>query len=264
MRITIIILMLLWQVVAVRAGPLEDCEQAQDVERRIHGCTERIRQFPRDATAFLNRGHAYLEKGDVDRAIADNSTVIQIDPLHASAYYHRGIAHVGRAEYDRAIADFGKAVETDPKHGVALAARARVYLMTGRHTLALRDAERAVLLDPSDEVLLTTRARVYEAMGRTGEAVADYRRVLSANASVKAAIEGLRRLGATPPALDPPADAAANAKGGPKSDHRATRSFHAREEVECERAQHADRVGQHATYPCWAREAFSNNRIRGR
>jgi len=42
----IAILMLLWQAVAAYAGPLEDCEQAQDIDRRIHGCTDRIHQFP--------------------------------------------------------------------------------------------------------------------------------------------------------------------------------------------------------------------------
>ena len=80
------ILMLLWLAVAAHAGPLEDCfEQVQDFDRRIHGCTDRIRQFPRDATAFFNRGAAYLSKGDLDHAIADYTAVIQIDPAYSPA-----------------------------------------------------------------------------------------------------------------------------------------------------------------------------------
>jgi hypothetical protein len=32
---------------------------------------------------------------------------------------------------------------------------------------------------------------------------------------------------------------------------------YSREEVECERARHADPTGTYAAYPCWAREALS-------
>ena len=41
------ILLTLWLAAAAHAGPLEDCAQAQDIDRRILGCSDRIRQFPR-------------------------------------------------------------------------------------------------------------------------------------------------------------------------------------------------------------------------
>ena len=54
---------------AALAGPLEDCEQERDNDRRIWGCTERLRKFPRDAVSYVNRGKAYLKTGDLDRAM---------------------------------------------------------------------------------------------------------------------------------------------------------------------------------------------------
>jgi hypothetical protein len=36
-----------------------------------------------------------------------------------------------------------------------------------------------------------------------------------------------------------------------------------REAIECERAQHEDPTGQYATFPCWAREAFSKGNTGG-
>ena len=188
------ILLTLWLAAAAHAGPLEDCAQAQDIDRRILGCTDRIRQFPRDATALFNRGSAYLVKGDFDRAIADNTKVIAIDPAYATAYYHRGIAYERKEQYDPAIIDLSKAVEINPKLGRAFDARARIYLKTDQRTLALRDAERAVAIDSLDETFRDTRARVYEALGRPQEAIADFRRVLSSNPSAKSAIDGLGRL----------------------------------------------------------------------
>jgi tetratricopeptide (TPR) repeat protein len=257
------ILILLWQATAAHAGPLEDCfEQVQDIDRRIHGCTDRIRQFPRDATALFNRGAAYLSKGDHDHAIADYTTVIQIDAAYSPAYYQRGVAYDRKGQYDQAIADFSKAVEINPRHGGAFDARARIHLKTGQHVLALGDAERAVSLDRFNEESLETRARVYEALGRTQAAIADYRRVLSSNPSMKSAIDGLKRLGVLSSAPNAPADAAGKAKRSAKSYHYAAEPRDAREELECERARNLDPVGRYASYPCWAREALGRRERR--
>jgi hypothetical protein len=57
-------------------------------------------------------------------------------------------------------------------------------------------------------------------------------------------------------AVGPPADAAK------KYERSAERYYYyaprySREEVECERARHADPSGVYGGYPCWAQEAFS-------
>ena len=254
---TIAILMLLWQAVAAHAGPLEDCEQAQDIDRRIHGCADRIRQFPRDAAALFNRGSGYLSKGDPDNAIADYTRVIQIDPGYSPAYYNRGIANEGKDQHDQAIADFSKAVEINPRHAGAFNARARAYLEIGQRMLALADARRAVTLDPFDEQFLHTRANVYEALGHAQEAIADYRRVLASNPSMKPAADGLGRLGASLSASNAPSGAASKGDRSLKQHHYTAQAGYSREEVECERAQQDDPTGYFAGYPCWAREALS-------
>jgi tetratricopeptide (TPR) repeat protein len=253
------ILILFLQVVAAYAGPVEDCEQAQDIDRRIRGCTDRVRQFPRDATAFFNRGFAHLSKGDLDRAIADYTMVIQIDPAYSPAYYHRGIANESRAQYTEAIADFSRAVEINPRYGRAFAARARVYLKTDQRALALRDAESAVSVDPSDKEFLDTRAHVQEdlvqeAPGRTQKAIADYRLVLPGNPPKRSAISGVRRA-AESSATKRPAEPASKAQRSAKPHYYSAQPRHSQEEIECERGGHLG--GRFAGYPCWARDAFS-------
>jgi len=259
----IAILVMLWYAVAAHAGPLEDCEQAQDTDRRIHGCSDRITRFPRDATAYFNRGSAYLIRGELDRAIADFDGVIQVDPAYSPAYYHRGIAYERRELYDQAIADFSKVVEINPRHGFAFDALARIYLKTGRYTLALGDAERAVSLDPLDERFLDTRAHIYEALGRTREAIADYRRALSSNPSAQSAIDGLARLGVSSSTQNAPRDAAGQTKLTARPHREVAQPRYSAEEIECERAHYADPSGRYSGYPCWARAAFGN-RGRGR
>ena len=254
------ILLTLWFAAAAHAGPLEDCAQAQDIDRRILGCSDRIRQFPGDATALFNRGSAYLGKGDFDRAIADNTKVIAIDPAYATAYYHRGMAYERKEQHDLAVTDLSKAVEINPKLSRAFDASARIHLKTGQGTLALRDAERAVAIDSLDETFRDTRARVYEALGRPQEAIADFRRVLSSNPSAKSAIDGLGRLGALSKA---PAVTIRKTEASPALHQDAAQPRHSQNDVECERAQHADRTGLYAGYPCWARAALGP-RSRGR
>jgi tetratricopeptide (TPR) repeat protein len=260
----IAILMLFWQAAAAHAGPVEDCEQVADVDRRIQGCTDLVRLFPGSATLFFNRGSAYLSKGDLDRAIDDNTRVIQIDPAYAAAYYHRGIAYETMKQYGQAIADFSKTVEFNPRHAGAFDARARIYLKIDQRMLALLDAERAVFLAPLNEGFLDTRAHAYEALGRTQEAVADYRRLLSGNPSMKSAIDGLKRLSVSAAALKAPADAARKAKDSPRPQYYAAQPSYTQEEIECERARAADPAGLYGGYPCWAREALSQGNRRGR
>lgn len=62
------------------AGPIEDCNQGMDPERRIRGCTAFIQGEVKlkgeltaadTATAYLNRGIVWSDKADSDRAMAD-------------------------------------------------------------------------------------------------------------------------------------------------------------------------------------------------
>jgi tetratricopeptide (TPR) repeat protein len=266
-------IMSFWLAVAAHAGPPEDCAQAQDIDQRIQACTDQIRQFPADANALFNRGSAYLSKGDLERAIADSTRVIQIDPAYATAYYQRGVAYQSGEQYDQAIGDFSRALEINPRLGGVLEARARAYLRIGQVTRALRDAQRALSLDPLDDSFLGTRANIYEALGSTKEAIADYRWLLSRNPSSKSAIEGLRRLGASPPPAAAPAarkakPVARQHQYGARLNHHpqetAARARYTQQEVECERASYADPAGVLAHYPCWARAALGSSRGGGR
>ncbi len=80
--------------------------RADDLDLRISGCTALIesgRETPQDlALAFLNRGNAYDDKGQLDRALQDYDRAIKFDPKNAKAFYHRGIAYEQKRQYARA------------------------------------------------------------------------------------------------------------------------------------------------------------------
>ena len=66
------------------------------------------------ARALLDRGLAYLEKGDLERAIADFDQAIAIAPTYADAYYNRGRVHFYRRSFVKAQTDFKRANELEP------------------------------------------------------------------------------------------------------------------------------------------------------
>ena len=77
---------------------------------------------------FVERGDAYLNKGDDDRAIADYDTAISLEPDCAEAYGRRGDAHFNKRNYDRAIADYDAALRRDPHDEAVLGSLEAAYV----------------------------------------------------------------------------------------------------------------------------------------
>ncbi len=99
-----------------------------DWDRIIADCAAAIARNPDDAKAYMERGGAYLSKGEHDRAIVDYTTVISLIPDDAEAYCRRGDAHFNSGEYDSAIADYDAALRRDPYYDIALAGMEAAYV----------------------------------------------------------------------------------------------------------------------------------------
>ena len=71
------------------------------------------------AAAYINRGNAYDDTGEVDAAIRDYNKAIELDPENANTYYNRGLAYRRKDYFDAAIQDFNKAIALDPEDAQA-------------------------------------------------------------------------------------------------------------------------------------------------
>lgn len=85
-----------------------------DWDAIIACCDDAVLRDPANSKIFLERGNAYLNKGEDDRAIADYDVAISLDPGYAEAYGRRGDAHFNKRDYDQAIADYDAALRRDP------------------------------------------------------------------------------------------------------------------------------------------------------
>lgn len=72
--------------------------------------TEAIELNPDYVEAYLYRGKAYLEKGELDRAIADFTKMLVLKPKVAENYYIRGEAYLHAKKWEEAKRDLTAAI----------------------------------------------------------------------------------------------------------------------------------------------------------
>jgi len=129
---------------------LESCRQAEDMDRRLIGCTKIIQDRSTSkevlVAAYNNRGMAYRGKREYDRAIADFNEAVRLNPKYALAFANRAAVHFDRNEYDRAITDLDKAINLDQRLGSAYRLRAMAHHNKREYERAVADYNKALPL----------------------------------------------------------------------------------------------------------------------
>ena len=68
---------------------------------------------------------------EYDRAIQDYDQAIRLNPNYASAFNNRGLAYVNKGDNDRAIQDYDQAIKLNPNDTVAIKNRADAVAKRG-------------------------------------------------------------------------------------------------------------------------------------
>ncbi len=125
-----------------------------DWDQQIKSCTSLIglttETSQNHAVAYIRRGIAYLNKGDLDRAIADYTVAVEVDSNSAQAYFDRGNIYLSKGDYDKAIADFTSAIQLNTSFAAAYRSRGLAYLYSAESSKAFADISKAHLLDRKD------------------------------------------------------------------------------------------------------------------
>lgn len=103
---------------------------------------------PRDSAAWINRGYAKDELGDVWGALDDaNVAKYILSPWKYVAYYNSGFYHEKLKLDNLAVQDYTKAIEINPDNNVdALIRRGNIYLQKGHFEKAYNDYHRTIEL----------------------------------------------------------------------------------------------------------------------
>lgn len=187
------------QIGTAGTDDLDQCRLDETMsELRLKACTRVIEDSQRiadvRAEAFLNRGTAKEELGDIAGAIADYTEGLKLNPNYRQLYLRRGLAYEQDGKRDQAVTDFSQAIRLDPKDAEALIFRGLTYASQGDFGRALMDYDAAIAENPDDDMALVMRGEVREEIGQRESAIADYRRALELNPQNVEAKEGLERL----------------------------------------------------------------------
>ena len=140
-------LLVLWGSAPVTAQTYDQlskwCYGDATDDQTIQGCDAVIksgRETPQDqASAFNNRGFAYLNKGQYDRAIQDLDQAIKLNPRDANAFNNRGRAYNSKGQHDRAIPDLDQAIKLNPSDAKVFNNRGLSYSGKGQYDRAIQD-----------------------------------------------------------------------------------------------------------------------------
>jgi tetratricopeptide (TPR) repeat protein len=89
--------------------PLAKCRAlaaASRHEQAIPACSESLRLNPDNAEALRDRGHYYLNLGQVEPALADLTRAAQLAATDRGVYYHLGVAYYLKGDFARAAAAY--------------------------------------------------------------------------------------------------------------------------------------------------------------
>lgn len=87
-----------------------------DLQGAVQDYTQALALAPRDAEIVFNRGNAYAAAGNLPAAVADFTAATSLRPGYSQAFFNRGAVRAAAGDYPGALADWQWAVdiEADP------------------------------------------------------------------------------------------------------------------------------------------------------
>jgi hypothetical protein len=103
-----------------------------------------VRQDPRNATYFNNRGVARARLGDLDGAVRDYTLAMALAPHDAEIFFNRANAYAAAGNLPASVSDFSTAVAMRPDYAQAYFNRGTVRAALGDVSAAVTDWQWAV------------------------------------------------------------------------------------------------------------------------
>lgn len=152
---------------------------AADPDEQIRFYTQAIRLKPDYAEAFINRGLARQDKGDLEGALKDYDEAIRLQPDDAEAFYNKGLAWHAKGDLGGAIADYNEAIRLKPDYADAFINRGVARSDQGDLEGALQDYTQAIRLRPDDADAFNDRGIARRDKGDLEGAIEDFNRAIA-------------------------------------------------------------------------------------
>jgi len=126
----------------------------------------------------LDKGHAFLAAGNLDKARVEFRNALQIAPNDSEARYQNGVVDERLGNPREAAQFYQGAIDSDADSVQARTALGRLYLFAGAPESALQTIKPALIKHPDDAGLLTVRAAARLQMKDSGGALEDAERAV--------------------------------------------------------------------------------------
>ncbi len=145
--------------------------------------TDVIAKYPKNHTAYSNRGYYYVNENKFDKALRDFTKSLELMPTHSLALNNRGSLYRLQNLPRLAITDYNKALSIDSNYVEALCGRGNAYATLGILDSALLDFNKAYKINPSLAIELGDRGAVFFRLGQFENAIEDCSRKIAADPS---------------------------------------------------------------------------------
>jgi Flp pilus assembly protein TadD len=152
---------------ALRAG---NYEQAITLLKRV------VELEPKNKTAWLNLGSAYLSLRQYDSAVDAFKKQLEVNPYDEYAYNNLGHVYAVQRRYDDAESAFRKQLELNPLDKYARAALGNLYIESKRYAQAVPELEQAISLTPDQPSLHIDLGTAHLNTGELDRAMAAFAR----------------------------------------------------------------------------------------
>ncbi|MCB9771669.1 MAG: tetratricopeptide repeat protein [Candidatus Omnitrophica bacterium] len=131
-------------------------------------------ELKNDPYAHNNLATIYKETGHFEEAESEYTIAIKIKPDFWGAYFDRGNLYREAGKLVLAIADYTKVLELLPGYAEAYAHRGTAYLLNQEDDLAFQDFNYAIRFDPRAVNAVNNRAVIYAKRGHFEKSIDDF------------------------------------------------------------------------------------------
>jgi tetratricopeptide (TPR) repeat protein len=129
---------------------------------------------PDNASAWANKGAAFIRLGQYEDALNACDIALKIDPDNATAYLNKGIGLTKIGRHDEALIAYDKASKIDPNNANAWLNKGTGLNVIGRHDEALVASDEALKINPDSATAWLNKGFGLTKIGRHDEALVAY------------------------------------------------------------------------------------------
>jgi len=142
-----------------------------------------IAKYPSLGSAYISRGTARLQRGDLVGARRDLDRAVVLAPDDYMGFFNRGLLEQRRNDPAGALADYARAIAANPARPEPYQNRAGILVDQAKYDLAIEDYSRVIALQPKDSHAYFNRAATHFRAKHYRPALDDYDRGLKLDPS---------------------------------------------------------------------------------